>query len=210
MPVEQSHITMNDQRNRILKRNFDFVFSLVFLCTLFPLILIVAFIMTECTMPGKLFFVQKRSGLNGKTFNCYKFRTMRENADSDTLQASKHDTRITWWGHIMRMTNLDETPQFFNVLMGDMSVVGPRPHMVKQTEEYSRLIEGYMARLSVRPGITGWSQINGFRGETRRLADMENRVKYDLWYIRHWSFTLDLHIIVKTFFQCFGNACNAY
>ncbi len=166
--------------------------------------------MTECTMPGKLFFVQKRSGLNGKTFNCYKFRTMRENADSDTLQASKHDTRITWWGHIMRMTNLDETPQFFNVLMGDMSVVGPRPHMVKQTEEYSRLIEGYMARLSVRPGITGWSQINGFRGETRRLADMENRVKYDLWYIRHWSFTLDLHIIVKTFFQCFGNACNAY
>ena len=123
---------------------------------------------------------------------------------------NKDDCRTTRWGHILRMTNIDETPQFINVLLGDMSVVGPRPHMVKHTEEFSRIIDGFMIRHTVKPGITGWSQMNGLRGEIRSLIDMRLRVKYDIWYIRHWSFYLDLYIIVKTFFKCFGNDSNAY
>ena len=192
-----------------LKRGFDIVFSLCFLCLVFPFVLMVVFIVTQCTMPGKLFFVQKRTGLNGRTFKCYKFRSMRKNEHSDVLQATKGDSRITRWGKIMRKTSLDETPQFINVLLGDMSVVGPRPHMLKHTEEYTALIDGYMLRHEVKPGVTGWSQIKGFRGEIKQLKDMENRVKSDLWYIRNWHFLLDLYIILKTVTICFGNDKNA-
>ena len=194
---------LNRRGNRWLKRAFDVVFSLAFLCTVFPVLLIIVVIVTECTMPGKLFFIQKRTGWKGRTFRCVKFRTMRKNTEADTRQATRTDERITRWGHVLRKTNLDETPQFWNVLMGDMSIVGPRPHMVRQTEEYSRLIDGYARRLEVKPGVTGWSQVHGFRGETAHLADMENRVKYDLWYIGHWSFLLDLYIILKTAKSCF-------
>ena len=193
-----------------LKRGFDIVFSLCFLCFVFPFVLLVVFIVTQCTMPGKLFFVQKRTGLNGRTFKCYKFRSMRENEYSDVLQATKGDSRITRWGKIMRKTSLDETPQFINVLLGDMSVVGPRPHMLKHTEEYTALIDGYMLRHEVKPGVTGWSQIKGFRGEIKQLKDMENRLKSDLWYIRNWHFLLDLYIILKTVTICFGNDKNAH
>ena len=193
-----------------LKRGFDIVFSLFFLCFVFPFVLLVVFIVTQCTMPGKLFFVQKRTGLNGRTFKCYKFRSMRKNEHSDVLQATKGDSRITRWGKIMRKTSLDETPQFINVLLGDMSVVGPRPHMLKHTEEYTALIDGYMLRHEVKPGVTGWSQIKGFRGEIKQLKDMENRVKSDLWYIRNWHFLLDLYIILKTVTICFGNDKNAH
>jgi putative colanic acid biosynthesis UDP-glucose lipid carrier transferase len=192
-----------------LKRGFDIVFSLCFLCFVFPFVLLVVFIVTQCTMPGKLFFVQKRTGLNGRTFKCYKFRSMRKNEHSDVLQATKGDSRITRWGKIMRKTSLDETPQFINVLLGDMSVVGPRPHMLKHTEEYTALIDGYMLRHEVKPGVTGWSQIKGFRGEIKQLKDMENRLKSDLWYIRNWHFLLDLYIILKTVTICFGNDKNA-
>lgn len=192
-----------------LKRGFDIVFSLCFLCFVFPFVLLVVFIVTQCTMPGKLFFVQKRTGLNGRTFKCYKFRSMRKNEHSDVLQATKGDSRITRWGQIMRKTSLDETPQFINVLLGDMSVVGPRPHMLKHTEEYTALIDGYMLRHEVKPGVSGWSQIKGFRGEIKQLKDMENRVKSDLWYIRNWYFLLDLYIILKTVTICFGNDKNA-
>jgi putative colanic acid biosynthesis UDP-glucose lipid carrier transferase len=193
-----------------LKRGFDIVFSLSFLCFVFPFVLLVVFIVTQCTMPGKLFFVQKRTGLNGRTFKCYKFRSMRKNEHSDVLQATKGDSRITRWGKIMRKTSLDETPQFINVLLGDMSVVGPRPHMLKHTEEYTALIDGYMLRHEVKPGVTGWSQIKGFRGEIKQLKDMENRLESDLWYIRNWHFLLDLYIILKTVTICFGNDKNAH
>lgn len=203
-------IPLNQAGNRLLKRTFDIVFSLVFLCTLFPIILIVVAIVTECTMPGRIFFTQKRTGLNGKTFLCLKFRSMKANAEAHTRQATKRDERITRWGHILRSTNLDEMPQFLNVLWGDMSVVGPRPHMVKHTEEYSEQIATYMMRHQVKPGVTGWSQINGFRGETPRLADMENRVKYDIWYINHWSIRLDFYIIYKTIEGCFHKDKKAY
>lgn len=196
--------------NKFLKRGFDILFSLAFLCTFFPVILVIVAIVSECTMPGKLFFRQKRTGLNGKTFYCFKFRTMRQNAHADCLQATRNDARITRWGHILRKTNLDETPQFLNVLIGDMSIVGPRPHMVRHTEKYSKQIANYMVRHQVKPGVTGWSQIHGFRGETKYVADMKNRIKYDIWYITHWSFILDLYIIRKTALNCFGKDKNAY
>ena len=152
---------LDNEWNRMLKRGFDVLFSLCFLCLLFPFVLLLVFVLTECTMPGRLFFVQKRTGLNGKTFKCYKFRTMRENLHSEVRQATKGDERVTRWGYIMRKTSLDETPQFINVLLGDMSIVGPRPHMLKHTDEFTEMVDGYMLRHQVKPGVTGWSQVNG-------------------------------------------------
>ncbi|NPD90867.1 undecaprenyl-phosphate glucose phosphotransferase [Xylanibacter muris] len=184
--------------NRMIKRVFDVVFSLTFLCTLFPIIFIIVFIITKITMPGPIFFRQKRNGLDNKVFYCLKFRSMKVNADADKLQATKNDPRKTKWGDIMRKTNIDELPQFINVLMGDMSIVGPRPHMLMHTEEYSKLIDKYMVRHFVKPGITGWSQVTGFRGETKELSQMEGRVKGDIWYMEHWTFGLDIYIIYKT------------
>ena len=184
--------------NRVIKRAFDIVVSLLFLCTLFPIILLFVTIITKITMPGPVFFRQKRTGIYGKDFYCIKFRSMKINADSDRVQATKNDPRKTRWGNIMRKTNIDECPQFWNVLMGDMSIVGPRPHMLKHTEEYSKLIDKYMMRHFVKPGITGWSQVTGFRGETKELSQMEGRVQGDIWYIEHWSFWLDIYIMYKT------------
>lgn len=196
--------------NRILKRTFDIVFSLAFLCTLFPIILLIVTIITKLTMPGPIFFRQKRNGQNDKEFYCYKFRSMKVNAQADSLQATKDDPRKTRWGNIMRKTSIDELPQFINVLLGDMSVVGPRPHMLKHTEEYSKLINKYMVRHFVKPGITGWSQVTGYRGETKELKDMEGRIRGDIWYIEHWSFGLDLFIIYKTVANAIHGEKNAY
>lgn len=161
-------------------------------------------------MPGPVFFKQKRTGLNGKTFTCFKFRSMRVNDDADQLQATKNDPRTTKWGEIMRHTNIDELPQFINVLLGSMSVVGPRPHMLKHTEQYSSIIDKYMIRHFVKPGITGWSQVNGFRGETKELGQMEGRISGDIWYIEHWTFGLDLYIIYKTIANAIHGEENAY
>lgn len=196
--------------NRIIKRIFDIVFSLLFLCTLFPIILIIVAIVTKITMPGPVFFRQKRTGMNGKEFTCLKFRSMRVNSNADQLQATKNDPRTTKWGEIMRHTSIDELPQFINVLLGSMSVVGPRPHMLKHTEQYSQIIDKYMIRHFVKPGITGWSQINGFRGETKELQQMEGRIRGDIWYIEHWSFWLDLYIILKTVTNALHGEDNAY
>ena len=187
-----------DVHNRILKRTFDIVVSSLFLCTVFPFIYIAVAIITKLTMPGPVFFRQKRNGLNGEEFYCIKFRSMKVNDDSDKVQCTKDDPRKTKWGDIMRKTNIDELPQFINVLKGDMSIVGPRPHMLKHTEEYSKLIDKYMLRHIVKPGITGWSQVTGFRGETKELSQMAGRVYGDIWYIEHWSFWLDLYIIYRT------------
>lgn len=196
--------------NKFLKRAFDIVFSLTFLCTLFIPILIIVAIVTKLTMPGPIFFRQKRNGLNDKEFYCIKFRSMKVNKDADTLQATKDDPRKTKWGDIMRKTNIDELPQFINVLLGDMSIVGPRPHMLKHTQEYSKLINKYMVRHFVKPGITGWSQVTGYRGETKELKDMEGRILGDIWYIEHWSFGLDLYIIYRTVRNAIHGEKNAY
>ena len=184
--------------NRLAKRLFDIVFSLLFLCTIFPIIFIIIGLAIKITSPGPIFFKQKRSGEEGKEFWCYKFRSMRVNKDSDKVQATQNDPRKTRLGNFIRKTSIDELPQFINVLLGDMSVVGPRPHMLKHTEEYSKLIDKYMVRHLVKPGITGWAQVTGFRGETKELWQMEGRVERDIWYLEHWTFMLDLYIIYKT------------
>lgn len=184
--------------NRAVKRLFDLVVSVLFLCTLFPIVFLVVAAITKATMPGPIFFRQKRTGLDGRDFYCLKFRSMKVNKEADTLQATKNDPRKTKWGDIMRKTNIDELPQFINVLLGQMSIVGPRPHMVKQTEDYSKLIDNYMVRHYIKPGITGWSQVTGFRGETRQLSQMEGRVRGDIWYMEHWSIWLDIYIMYKT------------
>ena len=196
--------------NRLIKRTFDVLFSLLFLCTLFPILFIIIGISIKLTSPGPIFFRQKRNGLNNKEFWCYKFRSMKVNRESDTLQATANDPRKTKLGDFIRRTNIDELPQFINVLLGDMSVVGPRPHMLKHTEEYSCIINKYMVRHFIKPGITGWAQVTGFRGETREVEDMEGRVKADIWYMEHWSFLLDLYIIYKTISNVFHKDKKAY
>lgn len=196
--------------NRALKRLFDLVFSLVVLCTVFPVLYVVVGILIKRSSPGPVFFKQKRTGLYGHDFECYKFRTMRVNNQADTMQAVKDDPRKTKIGDFLRRTNLDEFPQFINVFKGDMSVVGPRPHMLKHTEQYSALIDKYMVRHLVKPGVTGWAQVTGYRGETKTLEQMEGRVKRDVWYIENWTFLLDLKIIVVTLVNMFKGDKNAY
>lgn len=196
--------------NRLLKRTFDVVFSLLFLGTLFPFIFIVIGTGVKLSSPGPILFKQKRNGLNGKEFWCYKFRSMKVNPEADTLQATANDSRKTRFGNFIRRTSIDEFPQFINVLRGDMSIIGPRPHMLKHTEQYSQIINKYMVRHFIRPGITGWAQVTGFRGETRKPEDMEGRVKADIWYMEHWSFLLDLYIVYKTVVNAFSKDRKAY
>jgi putative colanic acid biosynthesis UDP-glucose lipid carrier transferase len=196
--------------NRFIKRLFDIVVSGVFLCTLFPIIWLVVAIITKVTMPGPVFFRQKRNGLNGEEFYCYKFRSMRVNKDADRVQATKNDPRKTRWGQIMRHYNIDELPQFWNVLKGDMSIVGPRPHMLLHTEQYSKLIDKYMVRHFVKPGITGWSQVTGARGETKEVSDMERRIRGDIYYVEHWTLELDLYIMYRTVANVFIGEKEAY
>lgn len=196
--------------NRALKRTFDILFSILVLVTIFPLLYVVVGILIKLSSPGPILFKQKRTGLYGHDFKCYKFRTMKVNAEADSLQTVKNDPRKTKVGDFLRRTNLDEFPQFINVLRGDMSVVGPRPHMLKHTEQYSALIDKYMVRHLVKPGVTGWAQVTGYRGETKTLEQMEGRVKRDVWYIENWSFFLDLKIIVVTVLNMFKGEKNAY
>lgn len=196
--------------NRVLKRCFDIVFSLGVLVFIFPLLYLIVGLLIKLSSKGPIIFKQRRTGLYGHEFECYKFRTMRVNEQADEKQAVKGDPRITKIGNFLRRTNLDEFPQFFNVLIGDMSVVGPRPHMLKHTELYSAIIDKYMVRHLAKPGVTGWAQVTGYRGETKTLEQMEGRVKRDVWYIENWSFFLDLKIIVVTVINMFRGEKNAY
>lgn len=196
--------------NRALKRAFDIVFSLIIMVTIYPVLYIIVGILIKMSSPGPVLFKQTRTGLYGQDFKCYKFRTMKVNSQADSLQAVKNDPRKTKVGDFLRRTNLDEFPQFINVLRGEMSVVGPRPHMLKHTEQYSALIDKYMVRHLVKPGVTGWAQVTGYRGETKNLEQMEGRVKRDVWYIENWSFFLDLKIIVVTILNMFKGEKNAY
>ena len=195
--------------NRIVKRAFDLVMSTIALI-LSPLVIIPVAIGIKLSSPGPIFFVQKRTGYRGQAFDCYKFRTMRINADSDTLQATKGDPRVTRFGNFLRRTSIDELPQFYNVWRGEMSIVGPRPHMVAQTELYSELIYKYMLRHTIKPGITGWAQVRGYRGQTEELWQMEKRVEYDVWYAENWTFFMDLKIIFRTVWNALKGEDNAY
>lgn len=211
VPVLSLHASpLNYIDNRFIKRAFDLFMSGLFLCTVFPFIYIIVGGIIKITSPGPIFFKQKRNGINGKEFWCYKFRSMKVNKDADKVQATKNDPRKTKFGDFMRKSNIDELPQLINVFLGDMSLVGPRPHMLKHTEEYSQLIDNYLVRHFVKPGITGWAQVTGYRGETKELHQMEGRVNADIWYLEHWSFLLDIYIIFKTFANVVIGEKNAY
>ncbi len=196
--------------NRIIKRSFDIVFSLFVIVFIFSWLFPILALLIKIQSPGPVFFVQVRSGKDNKPFKCYKFRSMRVNTDSNQKQATRGDTRITPIGAFIRKTSLDEFPQFFNTLIGNMSVVGPRPHMISHTEQYSQLIDRFMVRHFLKPGITGWAQINGFRGETKTTDDMMQRVEADVWYLENWSFLLDLKIIFLTFWNVVRGEENAF
>lgn len=195
--------------NSAMKRAFDIAFAGTFL-VFSPLVFIPVAIAIKLSSPGPVFFRQARTGYMGHEFTCWKFRTMRVNADSDSRQASKNDPRKTRVGDFLRRTSIDELPQFINVLLGDMSVVGPRPHMLKHTEDYSRLIDNYMVRHLIKPGITGWAQVRGFRGQTEELWQMQGRIEHDIWYIEHWSFLLDIKIIIRTMLNALKKDENAF
>lgn len=207
--LRMGHNPLKSSVNRFIKRSFDIAFSSVFLC-FYPLVYIPVAITIKLTSPGPVYFKQERTGYMGKTFLCYKFRTMHVNRNADTCQATKNDPRKTKFGDLLRRTSIDELPQFINVLKGDMSIVGPRPHMLKHTEDYTRLVDHYMVRHAVKPGITGWAQVNGYRGLTDQLWKMERRVEHDVWYIENWSFLLDLKIIVRTVMNAVAGEKNAF
>lgn len=201
---------LSDPVNKAIKRTFDIVVSLLFLCTVYPFMYLIVGTIIKLKSPGPVYFKQKRTGLNGKEFMCIKFRSMNLNSDSDKVQATKHDPRIFPFGKFIRKTNIDEFPQFINVLKGEMSIVGPRPHMTKHTEEYSRIINRFMLRHFVKPGITGLAQTTGFRGETKYVSQMEGRVRKDIEYIENWTFLLDIKIIYKTLANMIHGEKNAY
>ena len=196
--------------NRIRKRLFDIVFSL--LVTVFILSWLVPLLglLIWLESPGPIFFKQQRTGRDKKVFYCLKFRSMKMNKEADIKQATKNDSRFTGIGRFMRCTNLDEFPQFINVLKGDMSIVGPRPHMLKHTDDYSRLINKFMVRQFLKPGITGWAQINGYRGEIKTIEQLQQRVEHDIWYMEHWSMWLDVRIVFTTFVHMIIGEKNAF
>ncbi|MDF9797682.1 putative colanic acid biosynthesis UDP-glucose lipid carrier transferase [Catalinimonas alkaloidigena] len=196
--------------NQQVKRMFDIFFSAFVIFFIFPFIVPIVAFFIKIDSKGPVFFKQLRSGKNGKPFWCYKFRTMTVNSEADSKQATVNDSRVTKIGKILRKTSLDEIPQFYNVLIGEMSVVGPRPHMLKHTEEYSAIINNFNLRHFINSGITGYAQVNGYRGETKNNYQMEKRVMYDNWYLENWSLTLDIKIIIKTVVNAFKGEKNAY
>jgi exopolysaccharide biosynthesis polyprenyl glycosylphosphotransferase len=201
---------LRDFVNRFLKRMFDLIFSIFVIVFVLSWLYPIIAILIKLSSKGPILFEKLRSGVNNEEFICYKFRSMRISSDSDYKQATHGDSRITKLGSFLRKSSLDEFPQFINVLMGDMSIVGPRPHMLLHTEEYSELISKYMVRQLVKPGITGVAQIRGYRGETKELEDMEGRVRLDVWYIENWSLSLDINIVIQTIWNIFKGDENAY
>ena len=196
--------------NQLIKRVFDLAFSGFVIIGIFPILLPILALLIKLDSPGPVFFKQLRPGKRNELFPCYKLRTMRTDFSGIELQATKGDMRVTRFGRFLRASSLDEIPQFFNVWLGHMSVVGPRPNMISQLEEYSKHISTYAQRHAVTPGITGYAQVNGYRGETRAEGAMEKRVEYDLQYVENWSLMLDLRIIGKTVRNMIVGEKNAY
>jgi putative colanic acid biosynthesis UDP-glucose lipid carrier transferase len=198
--INPQEIPLDNFGSQLMKRLFDIVFSSLVIVLLLSWLFPILALLIKLNSKGPVFFAQKRTGINNKTFTCLKFRSMRLNTEADEKQAVAGDVRITALGRFLRKSNIDELPQFFNVLFGQMSVVGPRPHMLKHTQHYSKVIERYLVRHYIKPGITGWAQVCGYRGETDELWKMKKRVQYDMNYLENWSFFWDLKIIVMTLF----------
>jgi putative colanic acid biosynthesis UDP-glucose lipid carrier transferase len=201
---------LEDITARIQKRLFDIVFSVLVITLVLSWLLPILAILIKINSKGPIFFVQLRSGKNNHHFKCYKFRTLTVNKDADVKQVTLNDKRLTKVGKFLRKTNLDELPQFFNVLVGNMSVAGPRPHMLRHTEDYSRILNEYMIRHFVKPGVTGWAQVNGYRGEIKKEEQLRKRIEYDIWYMENWSLWLDLRIVFLTIYVTIRGDKNAY
>jgi putative colanic acid biosysnthesis UDP-glucose lipid carrier transferase len=201
---------LDDVGNRLKKRALDVVVSSLVAIFVLSWLIPLLGLLIKLESKGPIFFAQLRSGKNNKTFYCLKFRSMRVNKDSDTKQATKNDNRVTRIGKFIRKTSLDEFPQFINVLKGEMSLVGPRPHMVKHTTDYSKIVDQYMIRQFLKPGITGWAQVNGYRGEITDNEQIINRVNEDLWYLENWNIWLDLRIMFLTVYKVFKGDENAF
>jgi len=203
-------LPFESSENHFIKRLFDIIFSLLVIVCVMSWLTPILWIIVKIESKGPLFFKQNREGLAGHQFACYKFRSMKLNSMSDKMHATKNDERVTRTGSFLRRTSLDELPQFFNVLFGDMSIVGPRPHMSSLSFEYQKDIDNYIERHAVKPGITGLAQISGYRGEVRKKSDIKNRVRLDIFYIENWSFFLDIKIIVQTVLNIFKGEEKAY
>lgn len=203
-------IPLEDSANTIIKRAFDILFSSIVIVFVLSWLTPLIAILIKLESKGPVFFKQSRNGFNYQEFDCYKFRSMTPNKNANLYQATRGDQRVTKVGKFIRKTSIDELPQFFNVLFGDMSVVGPRPHMVSHTNMYAKKIDKFMVRHFVKPGITGLAQVSGFRGEVETDKDIIGRVKYDIFYIENWSILLDIKIIAQTFINAVRGEEKAY
>jgi putative colanic acid biosynthesis UDP-glucose lipid carrier transferase len=203
-------IPTDEPFNKFIKRAFDILLSLLVIVFVVSWLTPILGIFIKLETKGPVFFKQKRNGLDYKEFYCYKFRSMMPSLTADLYQATKGDTRVTKVGRIIRKTSMDELPQFINVLKGDMSVVGPRPHMVSHTHMYAERIDKFMVRHFVKPGITGLAQVSGYRGEVETDSDIINRVKHDIFYLENWSIFMDLRIVFQTVFNAVKGEKKAY
>lgn len=213
--VSFQYYPLNEIENKYIKRIFDIIFSLLFIVIFYWWIYVIIAILIKLNSRGKIMFRQTRWGLNNIPFVCYKFRTMYNNAHEvdkagNYVQTTSNDSRITTIGKILRKTSLDELPQIWNVFKGDMSIVGPRPHPVALNEESKDIIYNYLHRHLIKPGLTGWAQVNGFRGEIKNKEDMQKRIDYDVWYIQHWRLDLDIQIIIQTIINIIKGDEKAY
>jgi putative colanic acid biosynthesis UDP-glucose lipid carrier transferase len=196
--------------NRFIKRVLDLLVSAPVVILILPIATVLVWLLQALQSPGPVFYRQQRTGMMGRPFMMFKYRTMHTNHNSDAKQASKNDPRVFPAGRWMRKFSLDELPQFLNVLLGDMSIVGPRPHLQEHEEIFVRAMRKYLIRKFIRPGITGWAQVRGFRGEIHQECDIQNRVEADIYYLEHWSFSLDCLIILKTVKHCIAPPGSAY
>lgn len=208
--VDVATVALDETRNQFIKRVFDIVFSFLFTVFVLSWLIPIIGLMIKLDSPGPIFFMQARNGKGNRPFKCLKFRSMVVNHVSDTKQATKDDARITKLGRFLRKSSIDELPQFLNVLKGDMSLIGPRPHPIKLNEKFAVEITNLMSRHYVKPGITGLAQCMGYRGETAEFADMENRFRLDRYYIENWSFWLDIKIVFLTVIGLIRGSDKAY
>mgnify|MGYP005624653963 CR=1 FL=1 len=210
MVINVEKLPFDFTENFYIKRIFDIIFSLLVSLFLLSWLIPILWILVKLESKGPLIFKQNREGLNGDEFVCYKFRSMKINAAANKVHTTKNDVRVTKIGALLRKTSMDELPQFFNVLLGDMSIVGPRPHLESLSLEYQKDVEDYLKRHIVKPGITGLAQISGYRGEIKKKSDIKNRVRLDIFYIENWSFFLDIKIIIQTILNVFKGEEKAY
>lgn len=201
---------LDDVSSRGRKRAFDIVVSLLVIVFILSWLIPLLGILVWLESPGPIFFIQERTGRDNKTFNCLKFRSMKVNNEANTKQAQRNDDRMTKIGRFMRRTSLDEFPQFINVFKGEMSIVGPRPHMLKHTEMYSKIMGQYMVRQFLKPGVTGWAQVHGYRGEIKDDEQLRKRIEHDIWYMENWSIWLDMRIMFLTVYRTIKGDENAF